>query len=143
MIPETGTWLSPLWFGVSASPNPEALLGEAYSFGGWHLMPFSAPEVTRENEVAYFGFIVRPKLTEEGAVDLKAKLQLKRDGKNLGRAFNFPLDSSQIYGDLYMYGNSVALSNLPELGDYELEFQITEAGAEVSVERTQALTLTE
>ena len=142
-IPETGTWMSPLWFGVSASPNPEALLGEAYSFGGWHLMPFSAPDVTREDEVAYFGFIVRPELTEEGAIDLKARLQLKRDGKNLGRAFDFPLDSSQIFGDLYMYGNSVALSNLPELGNYELEFQITEAGAEVSVERTQSLVVTE
>jgi hypothetical protein len=42
-----------------------------------------------------------------------------------------------------MYGNSVALSNLPELGNYELEFQITEAGADVSVERTQTLVVTE
>jgi len=142
-IPETETWMSPLWFGVSASPNSEALLGEAFTIGGWHLMPFSGPEVTRSMEVAYFGFIVRPKLTEEGAIDLKARLQLKRDGNILGRPFNFPLDSSQIIGDLYMYGNSVALSNLPELGNYELEFQITEAGADISVERTQPLVVTE
>ncbi len=142
-VPAEGTWMSPLWVGISAQPQPEAKLGAPFTFGGWHLVPVSGPDYTKANEIAYFGFVVRPVLTEDGAVDLKARIRVKRDGKALGRALVMPLDASQIMGDLYMYGNSIGLSKIPELGSYEFEFTITEETSETSTDRVVTVDLIE
>lgn len=142
-VPEAGTWMSPLWLGMAASPNREAKLGEAFTIGGWHLTPISGPELTRTSEIAYFGFVVRPALNEEGAVDLKARIRVKRDGKPLGQPLIMPLNPSQMFRDLYMYGNSIALSALPVTGAYDFEFKITESNSDSSVERTLSLEVTE
>ena len=82
-------------------------------------------------------------MNEEGAVDLKARVRVKRDGKPLGNPFTMPLDASQMMGDLYMYGNSIGLSGLPEPGNYELEFTITEGTSDTVVERTVPLEISE
>jgi len=128
-IGDTGTWMSPLWLGLSASPNELAKPGEPYTFGGWHLMPVSGPDFTHEDEIVFFGFVVRPGLDEEGAVDLKTRIRVKKDGKSLGRPLMMPMDASRIFGDLYMYGSSVGLSGLPENGSYEFEFKVTEGNS--------------
>jgi GWxTD domain-containing protein len=142
-VPREGTWLSQPWFGIGADPNPDAPLGAAFTFGGWHLVPVSGPDLTREAEIAYFGFLERPPLTEEGAVELKARIRVKKDGKPFGRPFTMPLDASQVMGDLYMYGNSIGLSGLPEPGSYELEFTITEEISETVVERSISLEISD
>jgi len=141
--PTEGTWLSPLWVGISAEPDPDAPLGAAFTFGGWHLIPISGPDLTRESEIAYFGFLERPALNEEGSIELKARVRVKRDGKPVGKPFTMPLDSSQVMGDLYMYGNSIGLSGLPEPGSYELEFTITEETSETSIERSVPLEISD
>jgi hypothetical protein len=46
-------------------------------------------------------------------------------------------------GDLYMYGNSVGLSKIPEAGKYEFEFTVTEETSETSVDRTVPVDLVE
>jgi GWxTD domain-containing protein len=143
MAPEEGTWMSPLWVGIAAEPQPDSKLGAPFTFGGWHLVPVTGPDYVKENEVAYFGYVVRPVLTEDGAVDLKARIRVKRDGKNLGRPLVMPLDASQVLGDLYMYGNSVGLAKIPEAGSYEFEFTITEETSETAVERTILIDLVE
>ena len=142
-VPREGTWLSNVWFGISADPNPDTPLGAAFTIGGWHLVPISGPDLTRKDEIAYFGFVERPALTEEDAVDLKASVTVKKDGKPLGRPFSMPLDASQVMGDLYMYGNSIGLSGLPEPGSYELEFTITEETSGTSIERSIPLEISE
>jgi len=141
--PEEGTWLSQLWVGISAAPEPEAPRGAAFTFGGWHVVPVSGPDLTRETELAYFGFLQRPALDEEGAVDLKARIRLTKDGKPLGQPFMMPLDVSQVMADLYMYGNSIRLSGLPEPGSYEIEFKITERTSDTVVERSLSLEISE
>ena len=141
--PKEGTWLSPLWVGISAAPEPEAPRGAAFTFGGWHVVPVSGPDLTREAELAYFGFLERPALNEEGAVDLKARVRLTKDGKPLGQPFLMPLDVSQVMADLYMYGNSIRLSGLPEPGSYEIEFKITERTSDTVVERSLSLEISE
>jgi GWxTD domain-containing protein len=141
--PTEGTWLSPLWIGISAEPNPDAPAGAAFTFGGWHLVPVSGPDLTTEAEIAYFGFLERPALNEEGAVELKARVRVTRDGKPLGKPFTMPLDVSQVMGELYMYGNSIGLSGLPEPGSYELEFTITEGTSDTVVERSLPLEISE
>jgi len=142
-IGDSGTWMSPLWLGISVSPNEQAKMGEPFTFGGWHLVPVSGPDFTRENELVFFGFVVRPALDEEGAVDLKARIRVKMDGKAMGRPLMMPLDASRIFGDLYMYGSSVGLSGLPEAGSYEFEFKVTEGTSDAFTEVSLPLDVTD
>jgi GWxTD domain-containing protein len=142
-VPEDGVWMSPLWLGLSASPNEQAKLGDPYSFGGWHLVPITGPDFTRANELTFFGFVVRPEVNAEGAIALEAKIRVKKDGKALGRPLTMPLDASQILGDLYMYGSSIALSGLPETGSYEFEFKVTETTSKTSTEVSLPVDLAE
>ncbi len=142
-IPETGTWLSPMWAGISAKAEKGSVLGAPFCFGGWHIVPVSGPELTRENEISYFGFMVRPGTDEEGAIKLKVRIRVTRDGKPLGRSSTLSLEVTQIAGDLYMYGNSILLSGLPEPGEYGLEFEITDKVSEITVERELQLNITE
>jgi len=107
------------------------------------VVPISGPDLTREDEVTYFGFVERPVMNEDGAVDLKARVTVKKDGKPIGRPFTMPLDASQVMGDLYMYGNSIGLSGLPEPGSYKLEFTIIEGTSESSVERSISLEISD
>ena len=142
-VPDEGTWLSPLWLGTGVTPNPEAKLGDAFTVGGWHLTPISGPELTRASEIAYFGFIVRPALSEDGTVKLESTVQLKRDGEPFGRPLTVPLDPSQIYGDLYMYGNSIGLAGVPQPGPYDFELTITETISDTSSKRLVSIEITE
>jgi hypothetical protein len=142
-IPEDGTWISPIWLGTGVTPNPEAVSGAAFTIGGWHLTPISGPELTRASEIAYFGFMARPVLNEQGAVDLESKVQLMRDGKPYGKPLVVPLDPSQLSGDLYMYGNSIGLAGVPQVGPYEFEFTITETNSGTSATRHISIEITE
>jgi hypothetical protein len=45
--------------------------------------------------------------------------------------------------DLYMYGNSIALSGLPEVGEYEFEFEITETNSGTVATEVLSLEITE
>jgi len=118
-------------------------MGDAFTIGGWHLTPISGPELTRASEIAYFGFLVRPDLNEEGAVELESTVQLMRDGEPFGRPLTVPLDPSQVHGDLYMYGNSIGLTGVPATGPYEFEFTITEKISETSSKRLVSVDITE
>jgi len=142
-VPDDGTWLSPVWLGTAVTPNPEAPFGAAFTVGGWHLTPISGPELTRASEIAYFGFVVRPALNEEGAVDLESTVQLKRDGKVFGKPMTVPLDPSQVFGDLYMYGNSIGLAGVPQAGPYEFELTITETNSDTSSTRLLSIEISE
>jgi len=142
-IPDHGTWLSPVWLGTGVTQTPEARHGSAFTIGGWHLTPLSGPELTRAVEVVYFGFVVRPAVNEEGAVELVSRVHVKRDNVSLGRPLELPLAASRIMGDLHMYGNSVALSGIPEPGPYEFVFEIVDANSGASTERSVSIEITE
>ncbi len=134
-IPSDGTWLSPIWTGISATADENAPLGAAFTIGGWHMIPLSGPDLNREQSVSYFGFVVRPELDENGEVELRARIRLKKDGRPMGAPASMALAASPIIGDLYMYGNSVPLGRLPEPGSYSLEFEVKERGSDAEVER--------
>jgi hypothetical protein len=42
-----------------------------------------------------------------------------------------------------MYGNSIGLGGFPEVGPYELVFEITETGSGASIERSLTIEITE
>lgn len=142
-IPEKGTWLSPVWLGTGVTPTPEAMHGTAFTIGGWHLTPVSGPELSRAAEITYFGFAVRPARNEEGAVKLLSRVHVRRNGVSLGRPLEVPLDTAQIVGDLHMYGNSIGLSGIPEIGPYEFVFEVVDANSGASTERLVSIEITE
>jgi len=135
-IPDKGTWMSPIWIGISAQMEPEAALGTPFDFGGWRVIPVTSSAFTKGNELVYFGFVVRPGVDEAGQSKLKAQLRVFRDGTQLGKALSVPLQPSQIVGQLYMYGNSVALQGLPEAGKYEIVFKVIDEVTDTSQERS-------
>ncbi|MDX2437769.1 MAG: GWxTD domain-containing protein [Acidobacteriota bacterium] len=140
---DSGTWMSPLWLGLSASPNELAKPGEPYNFGGWHMVPVSGPDFKHTDEIVFFGFVVRPALNDEGAIDLKARIRVKRDGKSLGQPLLMPLDASRVFGDLYRYGSSIGLSGLPETGSYEFDFKVTEGTSDAFTELSLPVDVTD
>jgi hypothetical protein len=142
-IPTEGTWLSPLWFGLGVTPTPEAERGSAFTVGGWHLTPISGPELTRASQITYLGFLVRPAFDEEGVVELLSRVQVKKNGVSIGQPLELRLDVSRVIGDLYMYGNAIALNGLPETGPYELVFQVTGPSSDVTVDRTLLVEITQ
>lgn len=134
-VPSEGAWMSPLWLGISVNPDEEALHGDPFSFAGWHVVPLSGSELTREAEIVYFGFVIRPHLTEDGKVDLEVKLQVNIDDEPAGSPLSAPLTAMQMLPDVWMYGNSIALERLPETGSYGFNFKVTETGSEIAAER--------
>jgi GWxTD domain-containing protein len=142
-VPTEGTWMSPIWIGLGADVEDDAMLGEAFCFGRLHLMPITKPEVTRQNEISYFGFVVRPAESQEGVAQMNCRVQLHRDGKRLGRPLDMPLEAIQVADQLFVYANSIALGGLPENGEYSIGFTITDPASELTVEREVSINLAE
>jgi GWxTD domain-containing protein len=138
-VPEDGPWMSQIWLSTAATLNREAKLGEAFSVAVWHLTPLSGPDVPRTAEIGYFGFVVRPAVNEEGEVEIRSRIRVKKDGRLLGKPLVSSLDAPKISGGLHVYGNFISLAGLPEPGSYELEFEITETNSDTSAERTLSL----
>jgi GWxTD domain-containing protein len=142
-VPVVGPWMSQIWLSTAATLNREAKLGEAFSVAVWHLTPLSGPDVSKAAEIGYFGFVVRPAVDKEGAVEIRSRIRVKKDGRPLGKPLVSSLDAPKIGRDLHVYGDFIRLAGLPEPGSYELEFEITETNSDTSVERTLSLEVTE
>ena len=44
--------------------------------------------------------------------------------------------ADSVLDDLYMFGNSIGLSGIPETGSYEFGFKVTETNSDTSSERS-------
>ena len=144
-VPEAaeGTWLSDIIVGLHAEQKGDALLGSAYCLGQLHVLPLTGTDVTRKNEVSYFGFFVRPTQSSDGRAALTSRVQLKRDGRRFGRPLDMPLEAVQVAEDVFVYANSLNLAALPEIGEYTLVFEITDPATEMTVSREVTLSVTE
>jgi GWxTD domain-containing protein len=145
-VPEAtaeGAWLSPIVVGLYGERKEDALLGSAYCFGQLHVLPMSGPAVTRQNELSYFGFLVRPATVENGQAALRSHLQLMKGSQRLGRPLDMPLSAVQVSPDLFVYANSINLAALPETGEYTLVFEVSDPSGEPKVTREVQLNVTE
>jgi hypothetical protein len=142
-VPAEGTWLSEIMVGLYAEKKDDAMLGSAFCLGRLHIMPLSSPDVTRKNEISIFGFVLRPEIGEDGKVPVASKIQLRRDGRRMGRPLELPMEAIQVADGVYVYTNAINLGALPEPGEYQLEFEVTEPKTEITVERTVDLNVTE
>lgn len=138
-VPDEGTWMSPIWAGLSAEMEAGAPLGQAFTFGGWHLRPFAGGPVPHASELSFFGFVVRPGGADQGPPQLEARITLRMGETRLGRPLTMALEAIQIFGDLWLYANAVNLSGLPEAGDYSIELTVRDRVAEAISERSLEL----
>jgi len=145
-VPEAateGTLLSQVFVGLYGERKDDALLGSAYCFGQLHVLPMSGPEVTRQNELSYFGFVVRPSAVENNQAALKSHIELRRGTTRLGRPLDMPLTAVQVTTDVFVYANSINLAALPETGEYTITFQVSDASGQPFVTREVQLNVTE
>ena len=141
-IPLEGTWTSPLWLGLSAAREDGAPLGAPFTFGGWHLTPHIAGAVARNNQLSYFGFVVRPGLGGDGQPSLRARIVLKQNGKRLGQPLLKPLGAAPVAADLYLFADALNLAGFPP-GQFEFELTVEDAVSQVETKRSLILELTE
>lgn len=143
-IPATSeeTWFSNVWTGLGAEQKPDAMLGEAYTFGSWHLMPLAVETAPKKNQLSYFGYVIRPVIEEGVEPTAKLKLTLRKDGQRLGKPLSMSLPMAKVSEGVYLYANAINLEALPS-GSCSLEFKISTAGTEASEKRIVELDLTE
>jgi GWxTD domain-containing protein len=141
--PAEGTWLSDIMVGLYAEKKDDAMLGSAFCLGRLHVMPLSGPDMTRKDEISIFGFVLRPELDEAGKVALNTKIELRRDGRRMGRPLELPIEAVQVADEVYVYTNGINLGALPEPGEYQLTFGVTDPTSELSVERVVDINVTE
>jgi GWxTD domain-containing protein len=145
VIPPTpieGTWMTPLMVGLSVSQEDEWQLGSPFAFGALHLMPLTDTAISNQNELSYFGHVIRPGTNEAGEPELEVKVVLKKDGQRMGRPLTMPLGAVPIDEDLYVYANSINLAALPMTGTYKLEFKVTDKVSGAVAERDVELDIT-
>ncbi len=136
------TWFSTVWTGLEAEQKADAMLGEAFTFGGWHLMPLAVKTAPKESQLSYFGYVIRPVLEEGVEPTAKLKLTLRKDGKRLGKPLSMTLPLAKVSDGVYFYGNAINLAALPS-GQCSLEFKITTAGTETFEKRKVELEILE
>jgi len=143
-IPATSdeTWFSDVWTGLDAVQNPDAMLGEAFTFGGWHLMPLAVETAPKASQLSYFGYVVNPAIEEGVEPVAKLKLTLRKDGKRLGKPLSMNLPLAKVSDGVYMYGNAINLAALPS-GPCSLDFKISVAGTEAFERQKVELELVE
>lgn len=138
--PTEGTWLSDVLVGLNVTKEPDAMLGEAYNFGGWHLMPLAVPTAPKSAQLSYFGYVVRPVVEEGQEPQAKLNLTLMQNGKRLGRPLRMDLPLTKVAEGVYMYGNALNLAAFPP-GKSQLEFKISVDGTDETATRTVDLEL--
>lgn len=138
-IPETGTVISPFYWGVDVRQEATAHLGDPFNIGGWHVIPRASNAYTSRENLAYFCYIMNPSLDENGKADYRVSLAVYKDDKKLNENADQPVNLSQVAPDLWMFGNGLPLSVFRKSGDYVLEVRLRDARA--NVERTARIPL--
>ena len=136
------TWFSTVWTGLDAQQETDALLGEAYTFGSWHLMPLAVETAPKSGQLSYFGYVIRPVIEEGVAPTVRLKLTLRKDGRRLGKPLSMTLPMAKITNDVYMYANAINLAALPA-GACSLEFKISAGGTDAFEKRVVNLEIVE
>ncbi len=136
--PREGTFLSQLYWGVDIRQEVQARLGDPFNIGGWHVLPRTDGTYLPSEQLSYFCFIIRPGMPEQAnpaspapgatpapaAAPLQPKLeismQLFAGEKKITEVPPTPVNTSQIKGELWMFGNGLPLEGFRKAGDYRL-----------------------
>lgn len=130
-VPEDGTVISQLYWGVDVRQEASAHLGDPFNIGGWHVIPRASNAYSSSENLAYFCYILHPQLDENGKPDFVVSLAAYKEDKKLTENPNQPVNLSQVTGDLWMFGNGLPLSVFRKEGEYLLEVTLRDAKSNV------------
>lgn len=123
---ETGTYITPMYVGVNPRQETGFAMGDPFNIGGWHIIP-RANETYRPSEsLAYFCYIIKPGLNEQGQPRIAMGMKLIQDGKDAGKRDPMPVQVSKVAEGLYMLGQNMELSMFSKPGEYVLELLVVD-----------------
>ncbi len=139
-VPDQGGWLSPTYWGVDVRKETGAAVGDPFNIGGWHVLPQPADRYGRQDTLSFFCIAVRPGMPATQKPAVETTMAVYRDGKKLGETDLGAFELSQVKGDVWMFGSSVALEALPVAGEYRLDVTVRDTTS--SVRRTTSIPVT-
>ena len=129
-IPQGQVWLSQPWIGRSVAQEPGSKHGDPFNFGGWHLVPTAGR--LKGSELPYFGFASVPGGAQP---ELTATVNLLRGDQRLAGPLELKLTPSKVAEGLWVYGDTLTLTNLPPGGGYRLELTVADKTSGTSARR--------
>jgi GWxTD domain-containing protein len=142
--PALGPFFSPFYWGVDVRQDTNAHLGDPFDVGGWHVLPRLSNIYDNKESLAYFCYVLRPSLVEptaaggsqaatpEARPDVKMSMALYMGDKKLNERPAEPVNLSHVWGDVWMFGNSLPLNIFHRGGEFRLDITITDAKTNVS-----------
>jgi hypothetical protein len=135
-VPLDKTVFSPFYWGADAVQMEDPQIGDAFSIGGWHLMPRITQTYTTAEDLSYMVYILQPDVPANGEPDFRVTVSLHRDGKRLASSPSQKAQLSQVAPDMWMFGSGIDLAKLGEPGSYRLDVELKQVSddATTSVE---------
>ncbi|MCU0291808.1 MAG: GWxTD domain-containing protein [Thermoanaerobaculaceae bacterium] len=133
-----GTYLSAMYTG---DPHQETTfkLGDPFNIGGWRITPRADGVYKPSEQLAYFAYVIKPGLGEQGLPKIAFGMKLTVNGKDAGKRPPAPVQVSKIAENFYMFGQNLPLSAFTKPGTYELELTLVDQITKV--ERTTVVKL--
>ena len=139
-VPDQEGWLSPAYWGVDVRKESGASVGDPFNVGGWHVLPQPADRYGRQDTLSFFCIAVRPGMPATQKPAVETTMAVYRDGKKLGETELGTFELSQVKGDVWMFGSSVALEALPVAGEYRIDVTVRDTTS--GVRRTTSIPVT-
>ncbi|HPC83713.1 MAG TPA: GWxTD domain-containing protein [Thermoanaerobaculaceae bacterium] len=136
---ETGTFISPMYVGADPLQESNFKLGDPFNIGGWRILPRAEHIFRPSEQLAYFAYVVKPGLAENGQPRIAMGMKLTHDGKPAGQRPPTPVQVSKVGEGLFMFGQNLPLSSFSNPGEYVLELTLEDQINHVS--RTSVITL--
>lgn len=136
---ETGTYITPMYVGVKPAQESNFKLGDPFNIGGWRIIPRAEQTYKPSEELAYFAYIMKPGVGENGQPKVAMGMKLIHDGKPAGERAPMPVQVSKVAEGLYMFGQNLPLSSFSKPGVYVLELTLVDQIS--NVKRSSAITL--
>jgi GWxTD domain-containing protein len=130
--PAEGPYISPIYWGGDVRQEAQAHLGDPFNVGGWHIIPRLDGHYTKEEELSYFGSIIRPGLDAQGKPDVNLTMTLYVNGKKADENTT-PLSLSHIPNtDIWMFGSQIPMSGFRPGVGFELGLTVTDTVGKAS-----------
>lgn len=134
-----GVYISPMYTGGDPRQETAFKLGDPFNVGGWRIIPRADGIYKPTEQLAYFAYVIKPGLSEQGQPKVAFGMKLTVSGKDAGKRPPAPVQVSKIAENLYMFGQNLPLSAFTKPGIYELELTLVDQITKV--ERTTVVKL--
>lgn len=131
-IPPTGTYLSPLYWGVDVAQDAEPHQGDAFNVGGWHVTPRLNSQYRASEVLSYFCYFIRPGVDKERESSAQVSMAVFQGQIKVSDLAPVPARLTRIFGDLWMVGSALPLESFKKSGFYLLEITLRDTVSNMS-----------